>query len=289
METNKLDVLAYVIDERSKSPEFPDEVVFSDLYHASLHTSLRAINGYPDRVKEEHRKNGSEWSENEWIREESSKSSDIRVIDFDNLVAVLNNGKASCDAFFYNYYHNNSKLHFIAEFKNESKQIFLKKLKGNDKDSLHKKVNDSIENICKNLLFGGTHEAEAVVQNMHFFAVYGGKNTAATSTRPYVPSKKNASRNAEGKQRRATRTPRPEYSEKEEYDIYGQFGKKLEHLGMKPRTEKLFLPIKVNSRISSYFTPFSAQDFGKLINSGFFDDWNWGPYLPDEECSTENT
>lgn len=289
METNKLDVLAYVIDERFKSPEFPDEVVFSDLYHASLHTSLRAINGYPDRVKEEHRKDGSEWAENEWIREESSKSSDIHVIDFDNLVAVLSNGKASCDAFFYNYIHRDSELHFIAEFKNESKQKFLEKLKDNDKDSLYKKVNDSIENICKNLLFGGTHEAESIIQNMHLFAVYGGKNTAATSVGPYVPFKKNASRNAEGKQNRATRTQRREYSEKEERDIYGQFGKKIEHLGMKPRTEKLFSPIKVNPRISPYFTPFSSQDFGKLINSGFFDNWNWGPYIPDEEKLTKNT
>ena len=139
-----------------------------------------------------------------------------------------------------------------------------------------------------NILFGGSQEADDIVKNTHFFAVYAGKNTIPTSAGPRVPTGNKAVKDANNKQTRATRSRRPEYTEKQEQDIYGRFSKKIEQLGLEPRKRDTF-PVKVSSRISPYFTPFSAQDFGKLIDSGFFDNWNWGKYLPDVEVNIEET
>ena len=291
MENNKLDVLARVISERSAPPEYPDEAIFSDLYHTSLSTAIRAIDGFTGEEKRKRQ------SANEWISEKSSKACYIRVINFDRIVSFLTNGTTSCDALFYVFCHSNDQFHFLAEFKNIGKQEMLRLLKSEDRDGIYRKVKDSVENIRQHFLFGGTQESDDIIESTHFFAVYNGKNTAATSAKPIVPSKKNATRDSRGKQNRATRNWQHEYTLKEENEIYQRFSSKIEQLRLKPCTEDTFpgnaIPRVRKSAHSAekirFFTIFSAQDFGDLINSGFFDNWNWGPYLPDEEGLTENT
>ena len=291
MGNNKLDVLAWIISERAAPPEYPDEAIFSDLYHTSLSTALRAIDGFTEEERKKRQ------FANEWIREKSSNANSVHTINFDQIVALLNNGKASCDALFYNFCHQPGKYHFLSEFKNTGKQDILRFLKSDGEDSIYKKVKDSVENIRQHLLFGGEHEADDIVRNMHFFAVYNGKNTAAISSKPIVPSKKAAVKDSKGKQNRATRSGPHEYTLKEENEIYQRFGTRIEQLGMKPCTEDTFpgnaIPrVKKTSHGSEkirHFTIFSSQDFGELIDSGFFDDWNWGPYLPNEGELIENT
>ena len=299
MENNKFNVLSFVISQRSTFPEYEDELVFSDIYRVSFHTALRAIAGKTAKEKAPHMKNGSEWIENEWILEQSSKACDIRVINFDRVIDLLNNNSRSCDAFFYNFFHQTGDFHFIAEFKNtdqSGKRELLRLLNRDDQDGIYRKVKESVENIRHNLHFGGTQEADEIIQNMHFFVVYNGKNNAVTSSRPNVPSKKHAQKDAYGKQNRATRTNQHGYSQKEENEIYQQFDLKIEALGMKPCTEDTF-PGNAIPRLRKaahgsekvrYFTIFSAQDFGDLLNSGFFDDWSWGPYLSDNEDISGN-
>ena len=295
MENKKINVLEYIIAERSTPPEYLDEAIFSDLYHTSFHTSLRAIQGYPDRVKKEHQRDGFEWFENEWIRTESDKACNIRVIDFDNLVSLLDSGKASCDAFFYNFECQTGEFHFISEFKRADKQTLIRLLKDESRDGLYRKIKDSIESIRQHFLFGGNHEADSIIENMHFFAVYAGKNTSATSEGPQILSGKKTSKDSYGKQNRAIRNGRPKYSEKDEDGIYQRFGKRIAELGMKPCTEDTF-PGNAIPRVKKaehgsekirYFTIFSAQDFGQLIDSGYFDCWKWGEYLPDTESIAE--
>ena len=294
MENNKLNILDQAIRERLAPPVFPDEMVFSNLYHTSFSTQLRAIDGFPDKEK------AKRINANEWIREKSRKACAIRVINFDRVKDILNNGSTSCDAFFYSFYPNNNEFHFITEFKNTEtygKQELLRLLNREDQDGIYRKVKDSIENIRHHLLFGGKQEADEIIQNTHFFVVYNGKNNAATSNKPSVPSREQASKDARGKQNRATRIRRPEYSIKEENEIYQQFGLKIEDLSMKPCTEDTFpgsaIPrLRKSGRGSEkirHFTIFSAQDFGELINSGYFDNWNWGQYLPATAAISEST
>lgn len=294
MENNKLNVLDYVIQERSTPPDYPDEMVFSNLYHTSFSTQLRAIGGYS--VTERAKRTIA----NEWIHEQSRRSCAVRVINFDRVKDLLNNGSASCDALFYNYDLIYEGFHFISEFKNTErtgKQDLLRLLNRDDQDGIYRKVKDSVENIRHNLLFGGTQEADEIIQNMHFFVVYNGKNNAATSNKPSFPSRKEAPRDASGKQNRAIRFGRHEYSQKDENEIYLRFGNKIEELKMKPCTEDTFpgdsIPrVRKSERGTEkirFFTIFSAQDFGDLIESGYFDNWNWGQYLPKSRGIAENT
>lgn len=284
MENEKFNVLAQVINERSFEFDYPDKAVFSNLYYTSLARSLQGMASTPDAEK-------ADWEgKNEWLKAESSKVTDIPVIDFDNLVTLLDNRKTSCDVFFYNFGLMDNGFHFLGEFKRVNKRTFLDllNLPNDHEDSIFRKVSDSIENIRHSLFFGGSQESDAIVQNAHFFAVYAGKNTIPTSAGPRVPTGNKALKDSNNKQTRATRSRRPEYTEKQEQDIYGRFSKKIESLNLKPRKRDTF-PVKVSPRISPYFTPFSAQDFGKLIDSGFFDNWNWGTYLPDTESVAEDT
>lgn len=294
MENNKLNVLDCVILERSTLYHYPDEMVFSNLYHTSFSTQLRALGGYS--VKEQAKRTLA----NEWIHEQSRKSCAVRVINFDRVKDLLNNGSASCDALFYNYNLIDEGFHFISEFKNterSGKQDLLRLLNCNDQDGIYRKVKDSVENIRHNLLFGGKQEADEIIQSMHVFVVYNGKNNAATSNKPSIPSRKEALRDTSGKQTRAIRFGRHEYSQKDENEIYTRFGNKIEALGLKPCTENTFpgnaIPrVRKSERGSEkirFFTIFSAQDFGDLIDSGFFNNWNWGQYLPNSLNLAENT
>ena len=291
MENERFNVLACVANERVTLPEYPDEAVFSDLYHTSLSTALRAVEGYLDEEKRRRQ------DANEWIVEKSCKARNVCVINFDQVVKRLNNGRASCDAFFYNFYWQQGEYHFLCEFKNTGKQDFLRYLKSDNEDSIYKKVKDSAENISQCVVFGGECEADDIISNMHFFAVYNGKNTAATSSKPIVPTKENAGKGSNGKQNRATRNRQHEYTPKEENEIYQRFGEKIEQIGLKTCVEDTF-PGNAIPRVKKsahgpekirHFTIFSAQDFGKLVESGFFDHWNWGLYLPTVEDSSDIT
>ena len=123
---------------------------------------------------------------------------------------------------------------------------------------------------------------------MHLIAVYNGKNTRHTSARPKLPGKNRATKGADGKQCHATKNDSLEPVIRGEHDIYNRLGNQIAELGLKPRTQNTFLPIKIDPRINPYFTIFSVQDFGQLIDSGFFDNWKWGKYLPDTESIAES-
>lgn len=293
MENKKLNILNQAIQERLVPPAYPDEMVFSNIYHTSFSTQLRAIGGFSDREQ------AKRIIANEWLHEKSRKTCAIRVINFDRVKELLNISSTSCDAFFYDFFQKND-FHFITEFKNterSGKQELLRLLNRDDQDGIYRKVKDSVEIIRHNLLFGGTQEADDIIHNMHFFVVYNGKNNAATSAKPIVPSRKEAIRDAHGRQKQATRNRQHEYSQKEENEIYQRFGLKIAELTMKPCTEATFpgnsIPrVRKSERGSErirYFTIFSAQDFGDLIESGYFDTWNWGEYIPDSNDFSDNT
>ena len=193
MENEKFNVLTQVISEHSIEFDYPDKAVFSNLYYASLVRSLQGMAGTPDTEK-------ADWEQkNEWLKEESSKVCDIPVIDFDNLVTLQKNQKTSCDVFFYNFELIDNESHFLGEFKRVNKRTFLDllNLPNEHEDSIFRKVSDSIENIRHNLLFGGSQEADDIVKNTHFFAVYAGKNTIPTSAGPRVPTGNKAVKDAD--------------------------------------------------------------------------------------------
>lgn len=307
MENDKFNVLEHVIKERDVSFEYPDEAIFSNVYYTSLIRSLQSMSNTPSYEI-------SNWEKgNRWLIDTTSKASEIPVINFDNLKRLLskqrhgldNNGQKSCDAFFYNFVHQDNEFHFIVEFKNTDKKKFIEDYvitgfpkrsaqqtqdssKNKKQDSLYKKAKDSTELIRQDFLFGGNHEADEIINNMHLIAVYNGKNTRHTSARPKLPGKNRATKGADGKQCHATKNDSLEPVIRGEHDIYNRLGNQIAELGLKPRTQNTFLPIKIDPRINPYFTIFSVQDFGQLIDSGFFDNWKWGKYLPDTESIAES-
>lgn len=308
MENDKFNVLEHVIKERDVVFEFPDEAIFSNVYYTSLIRSLQGMSKIPS-YEIRNWENG-----NRWLIDTTSKVSEVPVINFDNLKRLLNkqrdgvdnNGQKSCDAFFYNFDHEDGEFHFIAEFKNTDKKKFIEDYvitgfpkssaqqaqessKDNRQDSLYKKAKDSTDLIRQDFLFRGNQEADEIINNMHLIAVYNGKNTRHTSARPKLPGKSKATKGENGKQCRATKNDTLEPIIKGEYDVYNRFGNQISELGMKPRAKNTFLPIRIDPRINPYFTIFSAQDFGQLIDSGFFDNWKWGKYLPETESVIENT
>ena len=296
MESNKVELLKAVQNERGEASVYPDEVIFSNLYYVSFSHALRAIEGYIAAGRSDEFVRDCR-DANEWIAEKSPKVRDINVINFDGVVALLGNGSTSCDALFYNFNLTDGEFHFITEFKNTGKLELLRLLKSDQRDGIYRKVKDSIENIRNNIVFGGNQEADDIICNMHFFIVYNGKNTAATLVMPKALSKAHSSKGENGKQNHATRTAKRVSNRKDENEIYRQFGEKIKRLNMKPCTEDTFpgnaIPRvrksdKGSERIR-YFTIFSAQDFGELIDSTFFDNWKWGPYLLEENEDSETT
>lgn len=288
--TDKINVLEEIVKERADIKEYLDENIFSTLYHASLSTCLRALDGYKQD------KRGIEEEKNKWLLYQSTKIKDTNVIDFDNVTKCLDNGRASCDIMFYNFSigKEENKYHFLGEVKNTGKQDMLKLIKSETNNGIYKKVKDSVENIRSCLLFGGLQEGDDIIKNMHLFLVYGGKNNAATFDRLKLPGKMHAEKSPKGKQSSATRRDRNcPINEKAEGEIYDNFTQKIAKLGLKPCYKSTFpgdaLPCLKKSGKGAekirQFSLFSAADFGQIINSGFFDDWDWGDYVRVEPIS----
>lgn len=289
--TDKINVLEKIVEERNCKKEYLDENIFSNLYFSSLSTSLRALNGYKlDKRCEEEEKN-------RWLLSKSAKIKDINVINFDNVTRCLDNGRASCDIMFYNFsIGEENEYHFLGEVKNIGKQEMLKFIKSETDDGIYKKVKDCVQNIRTCLLFGGLQEGDDIIKNMHLFLVYCGKNTAATFDSPKMPGKTHAEKSPKGKQSSATRGYRKYlYNEKAECEIYDKFTKKMAELGLKPCNESTF-PGNALPRVKKLgkgagktrqFSLFSASDFGQIVDSGFFDDWDWGKYLPEKQPDIE--
>lgn len=72
-------------------------------------------------------------------------------------------------------------------------------------------------------------------------------------------------------------------SEKDEDEIYNQFGKKILALGLQECDEEVF-PGDALPRASKSgkrkgktraFSIFSAKNFAEIVENGFFDEWNW--------------
>ena len=273
-----INVLEKLKDETENAPEYEDEGIASNIYYISLSIALRALDG----MDEERRK--KEEPKNEWLRSESSKIQEIPVLDMDNIKNTLKIDKKSCDGLFYNYEPQEKGQHYLFELKNIGKKKLLSLMKSKKDVGILYTVEDSIQMIKYELEFGGAQEKGDLIRNMHFFIVYGGKNDVpAPSGSIKLPGKKRV----EGKQsqQKQNRAGKMNYNtQKQEYDIYTQFGKSISALGLKECEEKDFpgdaLPHtrKKGKKKVREFSIFSAYDFVEIIEKGFFDNWNWGEY-----------
>lgn len=273
-------VLDRVKSEKMQTFDYPDEVIFSNLYFVSLSHSLRSFSNLPENLQKN-------WlQDNEWLRNESSSIEEIPVIDFDNITKALGNGKKSCDGLFYNFSPQEGEQHFLAELKNTGKRELLDLLKSDDNDGLFFKVSDSVYSIKNQLEFGGQQENEELIKNMHFFIVYAGKNNVPSRNNIKVPMRAKVDRNSKSKQSRAGRI-NYEINGKDEKDIYNRFGQKILKLGLQECYEDTF-PGDALPRVSKSkkdggkvraFSIFSATNFAEIVNNGFFDEWNWGKYM----------
>lgn len=153
----------------------------------------------------------------------------------------------------------------------------------NDKDSILRKVCDSVQMIEHELEFGGNSEHNNIIKNTHFFLVYAGKNNVPSKRPVTMPEKTTVRHDFRGKQKSAGRM---EYaSDKKENEIYEKFGKAVSDLGLKKCREEDFpgkaLPrakkVKGEGKIRE-FSVFSACDFAKIVDAGFFNPWRWGAY-----------
>lgn len=273
-----MNVLNEVMRENEEIFEYPDERIASSVYYTSLSYALRALNGM----------NGIERAKkaemNKWLEKETPAVHNIPVLDLDNITRKLSNGKSSCDAFFYNVSLGDEEQHYLAELKNANKKTVLSLIKDTGKDSIYHKVNDSVQMIEKQLEFGGTTEHEEIIHHTHFFLVYAGKNDVPSRGTIEKLRKTRVSRDVHGKQQRAGRMSFD--SEKKELEVYEYFGQKVRNLGLESCNEATFpgdaLPrakkIRKGGDKVRLFSMFSAQDFGKILEAGFFTNWNWGNY-----------
>ena len=273
-----MNVLNEVMEEDTQKFCYPDEKIASNIYQISLSHPPRALAGVSEneRIKRE--------KSNEWLADETEKVHEVPILDFDNIIKKLSNGRHSCDGFFYNFEPNDGELHYLVEMKNvKGKKDMLKMLKDEGKNGIYDKLNDSVLMIKSELEFGGLHEHDDIIVHTHFFIVYPGKNDVPTM-KPILKLKKTeVDRDGRNKQKRAGR--KLTVSDKEETEIYVDFGNKVHKLGLAACDESLFpgeaLPRarKVKGRCEQrQFSIFSARDFAKIIDSGFFTDWKWGSY-----------
>ena len=95
MESNKVELLKAVQNERGEASVYPDEVIFSNLYYVSFSHALRAIEGYIAAGRSDEFVRDCR-DANEWITEKSSKVRDISVINCNGVQREhnkkLNNG-----------------------------------------------------------------------------------------------------------------------------------------------------------------------------------------------------
>lgn len=280
METQKkmINILDEVVKEKSSEPEYPDEVIVSNLYYVSLSFSLRSLAG----MREDERKRKQE--KNGWLENETKKIHDIQTLDFDNITKKLTNGKTSCDAFFYNFMCGEEEQHFLCELKNVDKKTILNLLNDEGKDGVYNKVKDSVQMIKTQLLFGGNQENDKIIQHTHFLVIYSGKNNVPSKSPVKMVGKTKVGRDASQKQCKAARISVD--SEKKDLEIYDRFGEKIIKLGLQYCCEDVFpgdaLPrakkiLKGGEKVRA-FSIFSANDFAKIIDSDFFASWKWGEY-----------
>lgn len=273
-----MDVLNEVILEDKKIFEYGDEKIASNVYLVSLSCALRKLATMDGKEKEE------ALGKNEWLAEETGKVRDIPVIAFDNVVKKLENGKCSCDMFFYNFHQEAEEFHYLAELKNVDKKRMLSMLADMGQDGIFTKVRDSVQMIGKELEFGGAQEHEELVSHTHFFVVYAGKNNVPAKSPIEMPGRTRVSRDEHRKQNRAGRMVTG--SEKREREIYDRFGNQILRLGLKACDEDQF-PGKALPRAKKMgqgggkmrmYSLFSASDFAQILDHGFFDTWKWGDY-----------
>lgn len=274
-----LKVLDEVKAEHTTSFAYSDEKIASNMYDVSCPYSQRALAG----MKAEEQAKNSE--KNKWLLEQTSHVKDVSVLDFDHIKIKLGNGKTSCDAMFYRFAANSTDLHYLAEFKNVDKKTILKLMKDNaSADSIYRKVRDSVQMIRFELEFQGNVEHDEIVSHMHFFLVYGGKNNMPVRNPVKMPGRAKVNRDISGKQKSAGRMHID--SDKRENETYERFGNSIAALGLAacdegvfpgealPRTKKF---VKGGEKVRQ-FSVFSARDFAKIVDAGFFDTWDWGTY-----------
>lgn len=273
-----MNVLNEIVQEDMQTYSYPDEKIASNIYQASLSYAFRALDGMAGKERTDKERL------NKWIECETEKVHDVPVLDFDNIAKKLANGKSSCDAFFYNFYPGDEDQHYLAELKNANKKTILSLLEDEGKDGIYQKVSDSIQMIKKQLEFGGKHERDDIVIHTHFFIVYAGKNDVPSRGPLKLVKKTAVARDSRGKQQKAGRMLSD--SGKKETEAYERFGNKIHNLGLASCDEATFpgdaLPrarkiIKGRGR-QRVFSLFSAHDFAVIVDSGFFDGWNWGDY-----------
>lgn len=273
-----MNVLNEVMEEDTQEFCYPDEKIASNIYQISLSYSPRALVGMSESERTKKEKS------NEWLVNETAKVHEVPVLDFDNIVRKLLNGRCSCDGFFYNFEPNDDELHYLVEMKNvKSKRDMLKMLKEEGNDGIYNKINDSVLMIKGELEFGGLHEHDDIILHTHFFIVYPGKNDVPARGSISRLTKVRVERDGRSKQNRAGRNNI--VSDKRETEIYANFGDKVRRLGLAACDESLFpgaaLPRakKIKGRGEQrQFSLFSARDFAKIIDSGFFTAWKWGKY-----------
>lgn len=273
-----MNVLNEVAQEDKQIFDYADEKIASDIYQVSLSYAERALDGMDVRERVLNKK------KNKWLEQETDKVHQVFVLNFDNIVNKLKNGRSSCDAFFYNFHPNGDEYHYLAEMKNTNKKKIISLLNDESKDGIYNKVNDSVQMIKSQLEFGGIQEHNDIIIHTHLFIVYSGKNDVPSRKPLEMPQKTRVVRDGKGKQRRAGRMSFD--SGKNELEVYQHFGDKIHNLGLASCDEKTFpgdaLPrarkISKDGSKQRRFSLFSAHDFSNILDSGFFDDWNWGSY-----------
>lgn len=271
-------VLEELRKERETEFEFADEKIASNLYLVSFSHALRAIKGIEDKEKL-HMK----WiEENEWLKEETECCSEVGTLAFDNIKEKVDLTRRSCDAFFYDF--AGERKSYLAEFKKADKATLLKFLEGKKaKDAILPKVQESLQLIENELEFGGKMEHRELIENTHFFLVYGGKNNVASRRSIVMPGKAVVDRDTRGKQKKAAHLETN--NDKQEYQIYEQFAREIEKLGLADCDKEEFPgdALPECKKVKGYgkrrrFSVFSARDFSEILQAGYFDDWKWGAY-----------
>lgn len=274
-------------EEAKEECEFEDEKIASNLYLASLPYSLRSLkedSGQPESVREK------KIESNMWLKNESIHIADIPAINFDCLKCKIDASRPSCDVFFYNAGFSKHRKHLLGEFKNTSKSEIVDMMKSRGKDGLKRKIISSIDLLKSEISFVSSKEEQRALEgDIHLFLVYGGKNDmpSAGDWRKRLPRSENVSRDSRRKQVSASRQRyNSNDSEKKANTIFNSFGLFLKGKGLVPCTKEEFpgnaLPRLSKSRGGKIrdFSMFSATDFAEIVDSGYFDTWNWGTLAP---------
>jgi hypothetical protein len=254
--------------------KYPDERLISNLYYVSLSHSFRQIDSLADTFTQ------AEWiAQNSWLSDGCKELETIPIINFDVLPMLCGcDNLTSCDGFMYDF--TARKFSLLIEFKNCDRKTLDKYLSTTSSDSILSKLKDSKRLIVSELKFQGKFTGDTLISNTHVVVVYNGKNNKAIENTPmgYIP-KQRVSHNKNGKQNRAVRLS---VNTKDRDSKFGIEVKKLGYVSClendfpvpaKPPTEKLKGVDKVRP-----FSIFSAQDFKNLVNSEYFQSWNWGEY-----------